>query len=276
METLSKRHPQKRVFITGGASGIGQALALRFAAANWRVAIADIHLQRMQETAEQIKQLGGEPQTFELNVALPDDWAKARKTIESSWGGIDLLINNAGIAGKSGVFEEHGLSEWKRTTDINYWSVIYGCDAFIPLMKPQGSGHIVNVASSAGILAAGEMGAYNATKAAVMAMSETLHKELAPKGISVGVVCPTVVKTNINESKVGGSRTLDAILGQVDTSSFTADDAAKVIIKGMKKRRLYIFTRSDGYLMWLFKRLMPQNCSSLVGWMQHRRVWLFK
>jgi NAD(P)-dependent dehydrogenase (short-subunit alcohol dehydrogenase family) len=276
MKTLSSRHPQKRVLITGGASGIGQALALRFAAANWRVAIADIHLQRMQETAEQIKKLGGEPLTIELNVASEDDWAKARGTIKGTWGGIDLLFNNAGIAGTSGSFEEHGISEWQRTTDINYWSVIYGCDAFLPLMKPQGSGHIINTASAAGVLAAGEMGAYNATKAAVVAMSETLHKELGSKGISVSVICPTVVKTNINESKVGGSATADAILGQVESSSFTADDAAEVILKGMEKRRLYIFTRYDGYLMWLFKRVMPQFCSSLIGWMQHRRVWLFK
>lgn len=118
-----------------------------------------------------------------------------------------------GIAGVSGPFEEHGTGEWKRTTDINYWSLIYVCQTFVPLLKQQGSGHIINTASAAGILAAGEMGAYNATKA---------------------------------------------------------------VLKGMIKRRLYIFTRYDGYLMWLFKRLIPQGCSSLIGWVASRQLWIFR
>ena len=277
MKNLFARHPQKRVFITGGASGIGQALALRFAAANWRVAIADIHQQRMQETVEQIKQLGGEPLAIELNVASADDWDKARDTIENSWGGIDILFNNAGVAG-GGSFEGLDISEWQRITDINYWGVIYGCRAFLPLLKKQGSGHILNTASCAGLICAGEMGPYNATKAAVIAISETLHKELRGHGIDVGVILPTVVKTNVGENKnaqIKDSPSASALLGQIEHSNFTADQAASAILKGVSKRRLYIFTRIDGAVGYLLKRLMPQASSNLVRWMVDKRVGLF-
>lgn len=277
MKALSNRHPQKRVFITGGASGIGQAMALRFAADNWRVAIADINKERLDETAEQIKTLGGDPLAIELNVTSLNDWTRAREAVENNWGSIDLLFNNAGIAG-GGSFEEMDISEWERNTNINYWGVIYGCRTFLPLLKKQRSGHILNTASCAGLFCAGEMGPYNATKAAVIAMTETLHKELAPYGIDSGVILPTVVKTNIAENKnqdIKESPSANALMGQIERSSFTADHAAVAILKGVSKRRLYIFTRFDGALGYLIKRLMPQSASNLVAWMVNNKVGIF-
>ena len=277
MNNLARKHPKKCVFITGGASGIGQALALRFASANWKVAIADINQQRMQETVEEIRKLGGEPLALELNVASQDDWAKARDCIEKSWGGIDLLFNNAGIA-NGGLFDELDISEWQRITDINYWGVVYGCRAFIPLMKQQGSGHILNTASCAGILCAAGMGPYNATKAAVISMSETLHKELRSHGIEAGVILPTVVKTNIGETKnkdMGGVISAGALFTQIERSSFTADHAASAILKGISKSRLYIYTRYDGFLGNLLKRIMPQGSSELVRLMVDKRLGMF-
>ena len=115
---------------------------------------------------------------------------------DRAFGGTDLVVNNAGVA-VGGPVGAVPLDDWKWIFGVNLWGVIYGCHVFVPRFKAQGHGHVINVASAAGLLSAPEMGPYNVTKAGVVALSETLAAELSGTGVGVTVLCPTFFRTNI-------------------------------------------------------------------------------
>lgn len=266
MHSLSTQYPEKRALVTGAASRIGLALSRLLAQQGWRVALADIHQERLLEAEKLISNDGGTPVSFILDVSSEAGWLETAQSIQKEWGGLDLLINNAGIP-VAGFFERIPTEEWQKNTDVNYWGAIHGCRAFIPTMKAQGRGHIVNVSACAGIFSLGAMGPYNVAKAAMIALSETLHKELYENGIRVSVVLPTAVKTNISENKNSVATESPAaanIAEQLEKTTFTADQAAQVIVKGVSRHKLYIYTRFDGLMLSLIKRLMPQTFSGLV------------
>src|SRR5262249_40952425 len=122
-----------------------------------------------------------------------------------AWQGLDILVNNAGVADagrmEGGITGELTLENWRLLVDVNLWSVIYGCRVFIPVLKKGGKGHILNVASGAGLLCLPEMASYNATKAAVIGSSETLKTELIDDSIDVTVTCPTAFRSNITDNE---------------------------------------------------------------------------
>jgi NAD(P)-dependent dehydrogenase (short-subunit alcohol dehydrogenase family) len=187
--------PAPRVLITGAASGLGAALA-----AAWEARGAQV-LRTDRVPAEGI---------LRLDVTSDADWAAAREHVERTWGGLDVLVNNAGIAG-GGRLEVSGIDEWQRLVDINLLGAVRGTATFTPVFKRQGSGRVVNVASLAGLVHPAGMGGYNATKAAVVALTETTGHELAAHGVSAHVVCPSYFRTNL----MAGVEGRDAALQQV-------------------------------------------------------------
>ncbi len=152
-------------------------------------------LEGAGETLRMVEQAGGSGEIYELDVRVLIDWEAMADHFFRSWGGVDVLVNNAGVV-SVGPVGEVPIEDWEWIFSINFWGMVYGCHTFIPHMKEQGSGHIVNVASANGLMCLLEMAPYNTTKAAVIALSETLRSEL-PAGIGVTVVCPMFFNTHL-------------------------------------------------------------------------------
>ncbi len=150
------------------------------------------------------------------------------------------------------------LDDWRWVVDVNLLGVVRGCRAFGGLFKRQGHGHVVNVASMAGLVHPPTMGPYNATKAAVVALSETLYAELAPFGVAVSVVCPTFFRTNLTET----ARNPDPKMAQravklVTQAKRGADEVAEIVFRGVQRRRFRILTEREGRTVWALKRVLP-------------------
>ena len=156
--------------ITGAASGLGLAIARRLAAKGWRLLISDINEERLTQADIELRELGADTQQMLFDVTDYAAQEEAAALLQERWGGVDMVFNYAGIA-TAGAIDELSLEDWHRTIDLDLWSVIYGCKIFVPILKSQGGGYIVNTASSAGTLAGPEMAAYNVAKAGVVSIS---------------------------------------------------------------------------------------------------------
>jgi NAD(P)-dependent dehydrogenase (short-subunit alcohol dehydrogenase family) len=244
----------KRVFITGGASGFGKALAQRFAREGSKVCIGDIHDERGRETA---RDLGNDAHYVRCDVTKDDDLTAVADWLGEQWGGVDLVVNNAGVAVGGGIVETP-MSDWHWICDINLLGVVRGCRTFTPMFRKQGKGHFLNVASMAGLIHPPLMSAYNATKAAVVALSETLRSELRADGIGVSVVCPSFFKTNLTESLRSTDRGIEtAMQGLVGRSRYSAESIADLTYRGLSRGDFLILTHADGKVAWMLKRFTP-------------------
>jgi len=263
---LNKKFPEKRVVITGAGSGLGRALALEFAKRNWKVAIAEIHDERAKESAELVKKEGGIPLTIHCDVTKPEDLENVLKKVVKEWKGVDILINNAGVA-SAGWFEKIPLEKWDWIIGLNTKSIIHGCRTFIKYFKQTGSGgYIVNVASNAGIASLPEMVSYNATKAATISISETLKIELAKINVGVSVVCPTFFKTNLmDQFSSPDQRQVDLANTFFGNAKATSEKVAYHTIQSIEKNRFYVITQKDGRNMWRMKRLFPELYFKTMG-----------
>ena len=214
-----------RAVVTGGASGLGAALCRALVARGDQVLSADVNLPD-----EPIDGVG----YLTLDVRSDQDWSDAVAWVEREWGGVDLLFNNAGVAG-GGRIDVAGLDEWQWITEINLFGVVRGTRAFVPMMKRQGSGTIVNTASLAGLVHPAGMGSYNAVKAAVVAFSETMGHELAEFGIKVSVVCPSYFRTPLVDNMQGTDVAIGTVIGALVANSPTsADDIAAAVLAGIE------------------------------------------
>ncbi|MEL6217992.1 MAG: SDR family NAD(P)-dependent oxidoreductase [Pseudomonadota bacterium] len=182
----------KRAVVTGGAQGIGRAVAERLIASGAQVTIWDVDRALGAETADA---LGAALVTPDLT-----DWDAVRSAAartDAEMGGIDILVNNAGIAGLNTTVAEYPIDEWRRVLALNLDGVFHGCKAVVPGMVERGYGRIVNVASIAGKEGNPNASAYSASKAGVVALTKSLGKELAGQDIAVNCVTPAAAKTAI-------------------------------------------------------------------------------
>jgi NAD(P)-dependent dehydrogenase (short-subunit alcohol dehydrogenase family) len=190
--------------ITGAASGIGQALAQRFAAERMRVVLADIEEDALARAAAALGNTGATVLAVPTDVARAGDVdALASRTL-SRFGAVHIVCNNAGVGGDAATTWEQTLEGWRWVVDVNLWGVIHGIRTFVPIMLQQDTeGHVVNTASVAGHVCMPILGPYHATKFAVVAISECLHHELAMSQakIRASVLCPGFVRTRIMESE---------------------------------------------------------------------------
>jgi len=256
MYQLSKKHPAKRAFITGAASGLGRAFAHELAADGWTLGMADINETELAAAASEVDALGGKALTYRLDVSDKIQYKQVAESFLNDAGGIDLLFNNAGV-GDGSPFEEYALENYEWMTGINQLGVVYGCYYFIPAMKQQQSGHILNTASAAAIGCAPTMGAYNMTKAAVVAISETLYGELMDHNIQVSCIQPTYFKTNVIQYARGGALVKKATQMFIDRSGLEAKEVAQEILERAGKQELYIILPKSARTMWNMKRLAP-------------------
>ena len=254
----------QRVFITGGASGLGLAFARVYAGRHDRVAIGDIHEQRLESAAAELERLGAEVLSLKCDVTQLQDLESARATLEREWGGVDVLINNAGVA-TGGDIDQGPIEDWEWVIDVNLMGVVRGCRAFVPLMKQQGGGHIINVASAAGLLSPPGMDSYNVTKAGVVALSETLYTELARHHIGVTVACPAFFKTNLMETARSAVPGLDKAVDELmSRSPLSADDVARAVVRSAERGELVAAPHRLERRLWLLKRLSPTSYYRVV------------
>lgn len=185
---------RRHIFITGGASGIGRAVARHFGERGWFVSIADVDALGMQDTLSMIE--GGFTYSHELDVRDRAAWDVALEAASVAAGGrIDAMINNAGI-GTGGALADLETEEIDRCLDINLRGVLYGAQAVYPhLQKTAPGSALVNIASAAGITGGAGMSVYSATKFGVRGVAESLDSEWAPDGIKVSSICPSFIET---------------------------------------------------------------------------------
>ena len=205
-----------RVLVTGAASGLGAALTEAFRTAGADVLATDV---------------SGD--LFALDVTSEDDWGRAVDKVREDWGRLDVLVNNAGVAG-GGRIELCTVAEWRWILEVNLLGAVRGTRAFTPLFKQQRSGRIVNTASLAGLVHPGGMGSYNASKAALVAFTETTGHELAAYGVTAHAVCPSYFKTNLMDSLRGSDEAVGHVLRRlVDDSPTSAADVAAAVLEGV-------------------------------------------
>jgi NAD(P)-dependent dehydrogenase (short-subunit alcohol dehydrogenase family) len=186
----------KIAFVTGGVSGIGAALATKLASEGAEVWIADRQIDAAQELAQRLDGGGAKAHAIELDVRSYSSFERAVAEVVQQSGRIDYLFNNAGI-GVSGEVDSYTLDDWNDVFDVNLRGVVHGIQAVYPIMIRQHSGHIVNTASMAGLVASPGLGSYTATKHAVVGISKALRVEAERHGVQVSVFCPGVIRTPI-------------------------------------------------------------------------------
>ncbi|HEU5058780.1 MAG TPA: SDR family oxidoreductase [Kofleriaceae bacterium] len=246
-----------RLFITGGAGGLGRALAARYGRDGWRVCIGDVDREGGVRTAEALSRAGADVHFLACDVTRDRDLEAAAAWVDDRWGGVDVVVNNAGVA-VAGPITEVPLADWQWIVDINLLGVVRGCRAFVPLLRRAGGGHLVNIASLAGLVHAPFMAPYNASKAAVVALSETLRAELAPSGVQVHVVCPSFFRTGIAASaRTRGERVERLAHGLVGGARLGPDEIADRIHRGVARGRFLILTHPEGRALSLVKRWAP-------------------
>lgn len=254
-EWKMKELNNKNCFLTGAASGIGRSFALALAKEGINLFITDINMEGLVKVKEEVEALGVKVIAEKCDVSKFEDFDRCAKQFHSKLGDVDLLINNAGIA-RGVLLENINLDDWKKVIDVNLWSIIYSLKAFIPKMLERGSGHIVNVASAAGILGSPEPLSYMASKFGVVGISEGLYGQISRFGIKVSVIIPLYIKTNIffsgEEAKypkklvdgIGEEKLQEisqSMLEEMYDKAKSPDSVVKKYIAQIKKDQLYIY-----------------------------------
>ena len=269
-----KSFQNKVAAIPGAGSGIGQALALRLANAGCALALSDINDTGLQNTAEQARATGVTVTTQVLDVAKRDAVYAWAGQVADEHSQVNLIFNNAGVALGAPV---DGMSEadLKWIMGINFWGVVYGTQAFLPLLKASGDGHIINISSIFGIAGIPSQSAYNASKFAVRGFTEALRQELEIAGepVSATTVHPGGIKTNIAQSARFSSN-MKALMGVDEKDGkknfekmfiTTSDSAAKVILDAVRANRRRVLIGPDAKAIDLMVRLMPEGYQRLIS-----------
>jgi len=256
--TRNKLSRDSRAVVTGAGSGIGRAFALELARRGGRVVCSDLNPATAEATAEAIREQGGQALAVPCDVsALEQVEALADRAQEWFGEAPTLVINNAGVGAGGKPVGEISMEDWHWVMGVNMWGVVHGCHVFTPRLRAGGGGGIINVCSTASFAAAPSMGPYNASKAAVLALSETLAAETAGAGITVTALCPTVVKTNIfRDGRIDESVT-PLMNKWVSLTGVSAEAVAGTTLKALDKGRLYVLPQVDARLIWRAKRYLP-------------------
>lgn len=251
----------KTAIISGAAGGIGFALARELGLNGMKIVAADIDPVQLSQAEQSLSSEGIEVLTSVLDVTDFNQWQATLAAAQARFGNIHMLVNNAGVGGIPGTIEETSHDTWRWVMDVNLMGVVYGTQTLTPALKEHGQGGwIVNVASMAGMMGVAYAGAYTASKAAVVAMSESWSAELKPHNIHVSALCPAFVKTRIHESHrnrqaqynpqdvrppkssngEGMHKASDFVNAGIDPMIL-----AKRVVEALISRQLYIFTHPN-------------------------------
>jgi NADP-dependent 3-hydroxy acid dehydrogenase YdfG len=267
---LSSRFPHKRAFITGAGSGLGLALAKALAADGWTLGLFDRNLERLTLVEAEFADAGVKLVAYPGDVTHADELTVAVNSFAASHDGLDVMINNAGVAG-GGSMMEVSLEDWRWIIDINLMGVVHGSRAAIPHLQRNGTGLLINVASAAGFVSAPGMVSYNATKAAVVSISETLVNELRPGGTQVSVVMPTFFRSSLLETSRGPEYAKERAHTAMQNSEYSVADAARDLLTAAGNGATYIVLPKSARMLWRLKRWMPLRFLAQVRQLTTRR-----
>ena len=242
--------------VTGGAGGIGLALARAFAARGAKIVLADLDGAALERAERELAATGAPVLAVGADVTRRESVVALADQTFTRFGAAHLLCNNAGIA-IAGPLVGADPDDWRKAMAVNFWGVVHGIDAFLPRMLEQGQGgHVVNTSSMAGLVGMDWLGIYCATKFAVVGLSESLRRELAPRGIGVSVLCPMLVATRIAENS---ARTLGRAIptggaGEADDPSakmalaggvIEPSEVARRVVGAIETDAFYVFTHPE-------------------------------
>ena len=250
----------KVAVVTGGASGIGFGIAARAAREGMRIVLADIEADALERAAAELRTTGVEVLAVPTDVARAESVAALAARAIAAYGGVHLLINNAGVV-SGGPLWERTLADWEWVMGVNLWGVVHGIRSFVPLMLAQeNGGYIVNTASAAGLVTAPSLGIYTVTKHAVVAISETLSAQLAQQGgtVKVSVLCPMWVNTRLVDSERNRPVTfqnpaieadptpaeVEAIRPRIESGK-SPDEIADAVFAAIRDERFYILPHPE-------------------------------
>lgn len=254
---LARRFPAKRAFITGASSGLGLELARALGSEGWTLGLFDRNVERLAHVEEELSGAGLTVLAYPGDVTNADELTVAVNSFAATHDGLDVMINNAGVAG-SGTLMEVPLDDWRWIVDINFMGVVHGARAAIPHLQRNGAGLLINVASAAAFAAAPGMISYNATKAAVLSLSETLSGELASAGTQVSVVMPTFFQTSLLETFRGPPSAREQAAQLMQGSDYSAADVARDVLLQASAGRLHIVLPRSARMLWRLKRWAPR------------------
>jgi len=248
---------QKRVLVTGAASGLGKAIAIAWAKAGANVCVADIHRERGEQVVEQLKGYQVDAFYQHCDITSVTDLEATKAAVLAQFNGVDMVVNNAGVA-TAGALDEESVEQWQWVMDINVMGAVRVLQTFVPLLK-ESKGYVLNVASQAGITTVPLLGSYAASKAAMVSFSETMRLELKDDGIGVSVLCPGFFKTNLDESVRSGNPAMKSVVTKLlDRSNITAEQVAAAAFDAVQKGQFMILTHPEGRKANLIKRLFPE------------------
>lgn len=264
----------KTAVVTGAASGIGRAMARRFAAAHMNVALADLDSDELDTLAEELRGHDVGSIAVRTDVAHEADVQALAEAVDDAFGNVHLVCNNAGVGGAWGPLSQIQTKDWQRVLGVNLWGVIHGLSAFLPAMLAHGEeGHIVNTASVNGLTSSPFVAPYGASKHAVFGLSQTLFQEMALEGgrIGVSVLCPAAVDTNAWKSIYDASGNGDHGKARVSanlSAGMDPDEVATLVYSAIRDRRFYVFTHHE-WLSEVFQdeanRILTQTNPALRG-----------
>ena len=246
-----------RALITGAGSGLGRALAHRYARAGYDIAVADMALARAETVVEELAAHGGEH--FAVLVDVGDDASvdAMRDAVRARWDGFDVLINNAGVA-SGGSVADSPMDDWHWVINIDLLGVVRGMKAFAAMFQQRRRGHVLSTASFAGLAGAPGIASYGVAKAGVVALSEALRAEMQPFDVAVSVICPSFFKTNLLETARGVDRKFIGVAAKLmDNAKESADDIADYVFRAQQRGEFMIIPTAPERMRWRIKRWFP-------------------
>ena len=256
LQTLSQRHPGRRALITGGAGTLGLALATELAFAGWKVGLIDRNGRQLAEAKHDFEIAGLPLWTNEADVRHQAQMDLAVSAFCRHFGGLDLFINNAGIAA-GGEFERVPDAHWQGVWNTHFMGAVHGARAALPHLERQ-QGVLLNVASAAAIISSPQMGPYNAAKAALVSLSETLAGEYQHR-VQVAVALPTFFNSGLLNTYAAPLAARQDAQRLSAGSRYTAEQATQHILDGLAQRSFYILPPGRVRLAWWLKRLLPER-----------------
>ena len=257
----------KVVFVTGGGSGLGRALSEELGRRGAVIAVTDIDAQAAERVADTIRASGGKSCAMQVDVARPDHLGESIDRVVAQYGHLDYVFNNAGII-TLGEVRDMELKHWHRLIDANLLGVLYGTTAAYSHMVKQGYGHIVNIASVAGLVPLPTYAAYSATKHAVVGLSTSLRPEASGLGVKISVVCPGTMNTGLGASApiLHASRAVLESNYRKNEKNMDPKAAALLILRGIERNRRMIIFPFSARLLWWAHRLQPALLAPLESW----------
>ncbi len=246
----------KIAIITGGGSGIGKALCETLGQQGAIVIATDVMFSSVKKVVSEINQNGGQAIARLLNVSDSMAFQKLIEDIISQHGRLDFLFNNAGITLLGEVYDMT-LEHWHQIINVNFMGVVHGVSSTYPVMVKQGFGHIVNIASTAGLVGYPSATAYASTKSAVIGLSTSLRSEGKHLGVNVSVVCPGYVNTNIFNTGTILNADMKAVLDRAPLKAVEPKQIVQAILRGVIKNKELILFPFSAKLLWWLSRIHP-------------------